>query len=75
MAAAGSRVAIVWRSFDGQRTRVRAWVSGDDGATFVLKELMASARDNDHPRLAMRGDDVFVVWRTEREVNVRKIPW
>ena len=75
VAAAGSRVAIVWRSFDGQRTRVRAWVSGDDGATFVLKELMASARDNDHPRLAMRGDDVFVVWRTEREVNVRKIPW
>lgn len=75
VASAGRRVAVVWRAFDGKQTRVRAWVSQDDGANFVQRELFASPLDNDHPRLAMRGDEAHVIWRTEREVHVRKIDW
>ncbi len=75
VAASGRKVAIVWRSFDGERTSVRSWVSGDDGATFVLKELMSSTEDNDHPRLVAQGADNYVVWRTERDIHVRKIAW
>ena len=54
---------------------MRSWVSGDDGATFVLKELMSSTEDNDHPRLVAQGADNYVVWRTERDIHVRKIAW
>ena len=71
----GKRVAIVWRSFDGERTRLRAWLSVDDGANFTLRELLATNQDNDHPRLASHGADRYVVWRTEREIHVRKIVW
>ena len=75
VAARGRNVAVVWRSFDGQQTRVRAWLSSDDGKSFAARELMTSAQDNDHPRLVARDADNYVVWRTEREINVQKIVW
>jgi hypothetical protein len=72
--SAGQRVAIVWRSFDGQAFHLRAWVSNDDGEHFSLRELASTALDNDHPRLASGGGGadatgsarpLVVVWRTE----------
>lgn len=71
----GRRVAVVWRAFDGKQTRVRAWLSQDDGGNFVQRDLLASPLDNDHPRLALRGDEAFVIWRTERDIHVHKIDW
>lgn len=68
--AAGRRVAVVWRSFDGSATRLRAWVSDDGGARFVLRELGRSAAENDHPRLARRDDRLVAVWRTDQEIRV-----
>jgi hypothetical protein len=70
VAAAGRRVVLVWRSFDGTATRLRAWVSDDGGARFALRELGRSPAPNDHPRLARRDDRVVVVWRTEPEIRV-----
>ncbi|MFM2066536.1 MAG: hypothetical protein RLZZ584_1445 [Pseudomonadota bacterium] len=61
----GRRVAVVWRSFDGQRHHLRAWVSTDDGASFSLRELGSTALDNDHPRLAAGAGRMLAVWRTE----------
>jgi hypothetical protein len=61
----GARVAVVWRSFDGERYHLRAWLSKDDGASFDLRELASTARDNDHPRLAAAGGRLVAVWRTE----------
>lgn len=69
----GRRVAIVWRSFDGQATRWRAWLSADDGASFQLQELGRYAGDNDHPRLARRGEQVFALWRTSEGVRVERL--
>ena len=71
--SAGRSVAIVWRSFDGEATRLRAWVSEDDGRSFRLRELARSADDNDHPRLVRRGDEAFAVWRTAKEVRVERV--
>lgn len=71
--SAGRQVAVVWRSFDGQATRLRAWLSRDDGQHFELKELGRSTADNDHPRLARRGDRLFAVWRTEQGVQVEPL--
>lgn len=71
--SAGRQVAVVWRSFDGQATRLRAWLSRDDGQHFELKELGRSTADNDHPRLARRGDRLFAIWRTEQGVQVEPL--
>jgi hypothetical protein len=68
--SAGQRVVIVWRSFDGKATRLRAQVSGDDGRTFELRELASAADDNDHPRLVHKGSQIYCVWRTKNEIRV-----
>lgn len=70
---AGPRVAIVWRSFDGQGTRWRAWLSADDGRNFTLRELGRTADDNDHPLLALKGPEIFALWRTLKGVQVEKL--
>jgi hypothetical protein len=70
VAAAGRRVVVAWRSFDGTTTHLRAWVSEDGGARFALRELGRSPAPNDHPRLARRNDRVVVVWRTDPEIRV-----
>jgi hypothetical protein len=71
--SAGPQVAVLWRSFDGHATALRAWVSGDDGRHFVLKDLARSASDNDHPLLARRGSQIFALWRTTEGVRVERL--
>ena len=64
------QVAIVWRSFDGQRTALRAWLSGDGGRRFTLRELATSPGENDHPRLLSRGGRLYALWRTTSGVQL-----
>jgi hypothetical protein len=71
--ADGKSVAIAWRSFDGERTHLRAWVSADDGVTFTQRDLAAATEDNDHPRMLTHGGNAYAVWRTEKAINVYKI--
>jgi hypothetical protein len=73
LAAAGRTVAIAWRSFDGQATRWRAWLSTDDGAHFTLKELGRSTDDNDHPLLVQQGPRILALWRTTQGVRVEHL--
>ncbi|CAG1017572.1 hypothetical protein BURC_02234 [Burkholderiaceae bacterium] len=73
VASAGAHLAIAWRSFDGQATRWRAWLSRDDGASFVLRELGEAVEDNDHPRLAVDGRRIIALWRTTKGVRVERL--
>ena len=73
VAASGHHVAVVWRSYDGQQTRLRAWLSDDDGAHFTLRELAGSTADNDHPRLLRNGNTLQVVWRTLDDIQVYRL--
>lgn len=73
VAASGKRVAIVWRSYDGVRTQLRAWVSTDDGVHFVLHDLASSNEENDHPRMLASNDGIRVLWRTAKEIHVLPI--
>jgi hypothetical protein len=66
-------VAIVWRSYDGTQTRLRAWVSADDGASFSLRELAAGKEENDHPRMLATPTGIRVLWRTAKEIHVLPI--
>lgn len=73
IAAVGKRVAIAWRSYDGTQTRLRAWVSADEGEHFELRELAASQQENDYPRLLATADAIRVLWRTAKEIHVIQI--
>lgn len=67
LVVADRRVAIVWKEFDGERTQLRAEVSGDGGYSFKQLTLGAADGASDHPRAIQRGGDLFAYWRTERE--------
>lgn len=69
----GKLVAIAWRSYDGTQTQLRAWVSTDDGANFVLRELGASKEESDHPRMLATPAGIRVLWRTAKEIHVLPI--
>lgn len=73
VAVAGERVAIVWRSFDGKRMHLRAWLSKDGGKRFTLRELAATTLENDFPRLVQQRDRMAVIWRTEHEIQVHDL--
>lgn len=73
VAAVGQRVVIVWRSFDGERMWLRAWLSDDGGRRFTLRELASTELENDHPRLAQSGERIAVVWRTENDIQVHDL--
>lgn len=69
----GSFVVIVWRHFDGEKMRWRAWVSNNDGRNFQLRELGASSDDNDHPLLIKKSRQIYALWRTTEGVRVEAI--
>jgi hypothetical protein len=69
----GAHVVIVWRSFDGARTRYRAWISTDDGKMFATRELGSTADEGDNPFLVRNGQRLFAVWRTRAEVRVERM--
>lgn len=71
--ADGAHVAVVWRSVDGARSTLKAWLSSDGGQTFRLAVLGEVSGDNDHPRLAQRGKQMIAVWRNAKEVQVHEI--
>lgn len=73
VATLGPLVAIAWRSYDGVQTHLRAWLSTDDGAHFTLRELAASAEENDHPRLLATPAGIRVLWRTAKEIHALPI--
>lgn len=64
---AGNRLAIAWKEFDGERTRLHIQVSRDGGQTFVAQEITATEGASDQPRLLARGEALYLFWRTEKE--------
>jgi hypothetical protein len=73
VASTRGNLAIAWRSFDGEATRVRALVSTDDGQTFFAREVAASADDSDYPLLVASERGVVMVWRTMKEIHVERL--
>lgn len=71
--ASGDRVAVIWRSVDGARSTLKAWLSTDSGQTFRLELLGTVTGDNDQPRLAQSGERMVAVWRNAKEVQVHEI--
>jgi hypothetical protein len=68
-----ANVAIVWRSFDGQRTSYVAWVSRDDGRSFEKKTLGVTDVEADHPLLVRRDRRIVALWRTRDEIRAVRV--
>ena len=67
MAAAGGRLAIAWKEFDGERTQLRAMTSADGGNNFAEIALASTEGASDQVRVIRRHDKLFAFWRTEKE--------
>jgi hypothetical protein len=73
VAVAGDTVAIAWKRFDGQVTRVESWISRDGGQRFVAGPTLESAADSDQPRLVSAAGKMLLVWRRSNDVAVERL--
>lgn len=78
--SSGARVVVIWRSYDGQKTRVYSWISEDNGQHFTLRELAETSEENDYPRLIKKpaakagaAAQVFWIWNTKGKLHVAEI--
>lgn len=67
LTAVGDRVAVVWKEFDGERTRLRAMTSSDRGTTWAEHELASTADASGHPQLLRVHGSFVVFWNTRAE--------
>lgn len=68
LATSGRRIALVWKEFDGERTRIFSELSQDGGQTFSRAlEVAETVGPADQPRALQHGDALYAFWRTERE--------
>ncbi len=75
IAVQGERVAVAWKEFDGERTRLRGLLSGDGGGSWRKLELAATAGPSDQPRLLARDGRFLVLWNTvEQPLRVVPLP-
>ena len=65
IAILGNRVAIAWKEFDGEKTRLRGQRSNDGGDHWEEIELTATPGASDHPRVLTFGDSFHVFWNTQ----------
>ncbi len=75
VAATGAAVAIAWKEFDGEKTRLRGRISGDGGARWREIELASTEGASDHPRILTFGNQCYVLWNTrEHPLRVLALP-
>jgi hypothetical protein len=75
VAVIGSRVAVAWKEFDGQRTQLRAVVSADGGHTWGEHSLAATEGASGQPIVLAHGDRFLVFWHTRQQpLSVVAIP-
>jgi hypothetical protein len=67
LAVSGERIAIVWKEFDGQRSKLRAMTSEDGGETFAAREVAATTEASDQPRMLLHEGVFYVFWNTRAE--------
>ncbi len=67
LAVSGMRVVVVWKEFDGTRSRLRAMVSDNGGDRWRERDLFATTGASDQPRVLEHGGRFYAFWNTQRE--------
>jgi hypothetical protein len=66
--ASGKSLHLVWKEFDGNRSRVRWQVSQDSGRTWSATKTVADTDDaSDHPLLVAHNGHAYLSWLTKAE--------
>jgi hypothetical protein len=66
--AAGSRLWLAWKSFDGEKTVVNLIESDDAGHHWTApRKMLATENASDHPQLVGRQGEAWLSWSTESE--------
>lgn len=67
-------LAMAWKEFDGERTRVQVMTSHDDGQSWTKPRTVAETSDaSDHPLLVTDGRKTYLSWMTKAD-GYRFIP-
>jgi hypothetical protein len=69
----GSRVAVVWKRFDGNATKIESLLSNDSGRSFAPGPSLQTGGDSDQPRLVTAGQRMLLVWRNADGIAVRDL--
>ena len=67
IAAAGQRIAVAWKEFDGSQSRLRAMLSQDGGESWREYELQGTDEASDQPRVLVRQGQFLVFWNTRKQ--------
>ena len=67
IAVSARRVAVIWKEFDGERSRLRAMISEDGGSAWREHDLASTAGASDQPRLLERQSRFYAFWNTRNE--------
>lgn len=72
--ALGKRVALVWKVFDGAKTRIEAMHSADGGLHWsAARSIAESESQSAHPALITDGKQIFLSWNS-LDTGFRLIP-
>ena len=63
----GNKVALVWKEFDGNLTKIAARFSNDAGKTWLDKKLATTASHSDQPHLVAHQENIYLAWQTLAE--------
>lgn len=64
LAIAGNRIALAWKEFDGEASRLRGMLSDDGGATWREIAIAATQGASDQPRLLTHQGRFYAFWNT-----------
>lgn len=68
--AAGRKVFIAWKEFDGKHSIIRLMASKDGGKSWLAsRQVAATAGASDHPLLIADGKNPYLSWYTAKEGN------
>jgi hypothetical protein len=70
IAVDGSKVAVVWKRFDGTTTLVESWLSNDGGNNFSPGPVLKSDGNSDQPRVVSKDGTMLGVWRRAEGIAV-----
>jgi len=60
----GSRIAIAWKEFDGEKSQLKAMLSDDGGSSWRPMNIASSAGASDQPHLIAGNGQLYVLWNT-----------
>ena len=65
---------LVWKFFDGERTRIQVMESLDKGRTWSAQRTVASTdSSSDHPVLITHSDGIYLGWHVEKSYQFERL--